>query len=187
MRIKLLSSLEKCFLDEDVACKTEYQGGTMLLNEMFHFQIGYASDASTTCGAIFCYLSVESELADYISISRIEVVPVQYPAYFDKENRDFLRTEPGLYPDVLQPLDSNGRLIITSHLKSLMVEVNTGGKVPAGKYPITFCFTEDNDEKKQQRVTFELEIIDAELPEQELMFTQWLHCDSLKANINPRK
>lgn len=179
MLIRILSSLEKCFLDEDIEAKMEYTHGSMLKNELFHFQVGYSSSVRKY-NHFPCYLTVESELADYIKISRIEVVPVQNPVYNFSDEKSFLRSEPGLYPDVMQPLEANGRLIVTNYLKSLMVEVDTEGKVPAGKYPVTFCFTKDNKEKTQHRATFELEIIDQELPEQKLMNAHWFHCDSLK-------
>lgn len=51
-------------------------------------------------------------------------------AAFDRYSDDyFLRKTPGLYPDVMQPVGADGRLIAPASLKALMVEVDTGGKV----------------------------------------------------------
>lgn len=179
MRIKLISSLEKCFLDESIDNKKEYSSGSCLKNELFHFGLCY------TCGADqrdntdgewknFAYLKVDSPIAEYVRVTRVEVVPVQHAGWNDG---NYLRTEPGLYPDVMQPLESDGRLIASYNLKSLMVEVDTKGEVEAGIYPITFTVTPDIGE--ECTATFNLEIINAELPEQKLKFTQWFYTDCL--------
>lgn len=171
MKVKLISSLEKCFLDESISDKKEYKKGSCFKNELFHFCVCYQAEDERS----YPVLTVESEISDYVRVSRIEVVPVQHA--FDRYSDDyFLRKTPGLYPDVMQPIGADGRLIAPTNLKALMVEVDTEGKVPAGIYPITFCFNEYGQEYRQ---TFELEIIDAFLPKQETVYTQWFYCDCL--------
>jgi len=182
MKIKILSSLEKCFLDDDIEQKQEFVSASCLKNELFHFEICYKS--SPQYGSGYAYLSVESEISDYVKVSRIEPVPVQLAARPWSDDV-FISKKPGLYPDVLQPLEENRRLAVADNLRSLMVEVEPKGEIKAGIYPITFCFdfvhTYTNELKDQYKVTFNLEIIDALLPEQELKFTQWFYCDSLKS------
>lgn len=182
MKIKILSSLEKCFLNEAVAQKQEFVKASCLKNELFHFEICYQS--SPEHGSGYAYLSIESEIADYVNVKRIEPVPVQLAARPWSDDV-FISKKPGLYPDVLQPLEENKRLAVADNLRSLMVEVDTKGEIEAGVYPITFCFDfahkYTNEIKGQYKVTFNLEIIDAFLPEQELKFTQWFYCDSLKS------
>lgn len=171
MQVKVISSLEKCFLDESISDKKEYKKGSCFKNELFHFCVCYQAEDERS----YPVLTVESEISDYVRVSRIEVVPVQHA--FDRYSDDyFLRKTPGLYPDVMQPIGADGRLIAPTNLKALMVEVDTEGKVPAGIYPITFCFNEYGQEYRQ---TFELEIIDAFLPKQETVYTQWFYCDCL--------
>ena len=171
MKVKLISSLEKCFLDESISDKKEYKKGSCFKNELFHFCVCYQAEDERS----YPVLTVESEISDYVRVSRIEVVPVQHA--FDRYSDDyFLRKTPGLYPDVMQPIGADGRLIAPTNLKALMVEVDSAGKVPAGIYPITFCFNEYGQECRQ---TFELEIIDAFLPKQETVYTQWFYCDCL--------
>lgn len=182
MKLKIISSLEKCFLNESAAQKQEYTKGSCLKNELFHFEICYQASDKNSTG--YAYLSVESEIADYVNISRIEPVSVQL-ASRPWSDDVFISKQPGLYPDVLQPLEENKRFAVADNLRSLMVEVDPKGEVKAGVYPITFCFdfahTYTNEIKGQYKVTFNLEIIDAFLPEQELKFTQWFYCDSLKS------
>lgn len=177
MQFKLISSLEKCFLDESIDSKKEYLNACCLKNEIFHFGIAYSNaDEQRT---EYVYLSVESPIKEYIEVKKVERVPVQFAAKNDCKDDGYLRTEPGLYPDFLQDLPANGRLAVSVYLKSLFVEVNLKGEVEAGIYPITFCFTENTKEAKKHRVTFSLEVIDAMLPEQDIIVTQWLHCDCL--------
>lgn len=176
MKFKLISSLEKCFLDEKIESKAEYLSASCFKNEMFHFGLAYCSSNDLT---EYVYLSVESPLKEYITVRKVACVPVQFAAKPQCKNNGYLRTEPGLYPDFLQPLPSKGPLSVSSQLRSLFIEVDTKGQVCAGKYPITFCFTENNAERTKHTLTFTLEIIDAFLPENDHIFTQWFHCDCL--------
>lgn len=181
MKFKLISALEKCFLDESIEQKTEYTKGSCLKNELFHFGICFQEDvfAAEWDWNTYMYLKVDSPIAEYVRVTRVEPVPVQLAANNSADD-DYLRLTPGLYPDVMQPLEPNNRVIAAANLRSLMVEVDPKGEVEAGTYPITFVFTEEAKNKAVYEVTFELEIIDAFLPEQELKFTQWFHCDGLK-------
>ena len=172
MKLKTISSLEKCFLDEDIDQKKEYKRATMLKNEIFHFCIAYVNEE----GRDFFNFKIESEIADYISAERIETVPLRQAANPAHADEFFLRKTPGLYPDLLQPLEQNKRLIVTNQLKALMIEIDPAGNVPAGAYTVKFVFENANEKYSKY---FEIEIIDAELPEQDLIYTQWFYCDSL--------
>lgn len=176
MKFKLISSLEKCFLDESIDEKIEYSKGSCFKNEMFHFGVAYCS---TEIRSEYAYLSVESSLKEYITVRKVANVPVQFAAKPECKNNDYLRTEPGLYPDFLQPLPKDGRFVVPNTLRSLYIEVDTKGEIDAGIYPITLCFTENVPEKTKHKVTFMLEIIDELLPEIDFIFTQWFHCDCL--------
>lgn len=172
MKLKTISSLEKCFLDEDIDQKKEYKRATMLKNEIFHFCIAYVNEE----GRDFFNFKIESEIADYINAERIETVPVRHAANSAHADEFFLRKTLGLYPDLLQPLEQNKRLIVTNQLKALMIEIDPAGNVPAGAYTVKLIF---ENEKEKYSKSFEIEIIDAKLPEQDLIYTQWFYCDSL--------
>lgn len=173
MQLKTISSLEKCFLDEGIDSKKEYKKATVLKNELFHFCVAYRSES----GRVFAHLKLESEISDYINISRIESVPVRFAADPDFRDDFYLRDTPGLYPDLLQPLGQDNRLIVYTQTKALMAEVDVRPEIPAGKYPIRLSF---ETESETYSTEFELEIINAVLPFQSLIYTQWFYCDSLK-------
>lgn len=45
MSVKNFSSIEKCFLDEDFSNKQVYAKVSCLLNEKYHFTVGFAIGA----------------------------------------------------------------------------------------------------------------------------------------------
>lgn len=100
MLLKTISSLEKCFLDEGIDSKKEYKKATVLKNELFHFCVAYRSES----GRVFAHLKLESEISDYINISRIESVPVRFAADPDFRDDFYLRILRGFIPTFCNPL-----------------------------------------------------------------------------------
>ena len=180
MKLKSISGLEKCFLTESADEKKEYSQGSCLQNELYHFEVCFQAENNAETG--YANVTVESELAERVRLWRIEPVPVQFPARPGSDDL-FLSKKPGLYPDLLQPLEENGRVAISTNLRSLMVEVDVKQGTKPGVYPITLCFEpaypHNKETRETCRVTFSLEVINAVLPPQELKFTQWFHCDGL--------
>jgi tRNA modification GTPase TrmE len=123
MRIKLISSLEKCFLDDNIDLKQEFTRGSCFKNEIFRFGCCYILDeiCDNKRNAV---LTVDSPLAEYVTVRRVEQIPVQMPVCRLNYDDDYIRTTPGLYPDVLLPLEENPRVILTNTLKSTLKTVN---------------------------------------------------------------
>ena len=148
------------------------------MNERFGFIVGYGEGHS--CGwSHYLKLEVASPIKDFITVRRIEHVPVHNPCCFGEKDDNYLRTTPGLYPDLLVPVRPQDRIVIGANYESLYVEVDPCGKIPAGEYPIEIKFTEI-DGTPYGEAAFTLEIIGAELPEQELIHTEWFYCDCLQ-------
>ena len=123
--------------------------------------------------------AIESPIAEYIKVRKVELVPSLMPDYKTGVNKNCLRSEPGLFPDLLVPLDENENIyLVSGQLKSLWLTIDLRGKPIAGTYPITVIFKDENEDVFATK-SINIEVIDAELPEQELIFTQWFHCDSL--------
>lgn len=178
MTFKLISALEKCFLDDDINSKEEYKSGSCLKGELFRFGVCYIAE-KVCISAIPMLLTVKSEIAEHISVKKVEHVPVKLPVYRSEANKDYLCTAPGLYPDLLTPLNRHGRLTLSNNLESLFVEVDTKRIDRAGVYPIELVFSDFNDKSIISSTTFNLEIIDRALPKQDLIYTQWFYCDCL--------
>ncbi len=172
---KLLPSTEKCFWDEKIENKPEMNSVSMLKNERLNFQFAYAvKDAEWH--AKLLSLEIESDIKDFVSVSRIENLPVYLPALPDADPSGLLRTEPGLYPDLLIPMEDQYKLWVSEkELRSLMVTVE--GDVPAGEHYITLKAMDG--ETCLFSATENVTVIDAYLPESSLIHTEWFHCDCL--------
>lgn len=179
MKIKLISALEKCFLDENIDSKKEYRQGSCFKNEIFRFACAYIIKDRPCFNKESYILSIKSPIKEYVSVRKVENVPVLMAVTGSGCDEDFLRRTPGLYPDLLVPLSKDNRIGFTSNLQSLFIEVDTKGVVKAGVYPIEITFANPETDEVVLSEVFTLEILDAMLPEQELKFTQWFYTDCL--------
>ena len=177
LRAKIISSLEKCFLDETVPVKTPLGKISMLKNERYSFQVCY-DRTDIIDSKVIVYLDVESPLADVIKVTKVQHIPSSMPTYNIRVDDNYLRTAPGLYPDLLEPIREKDRLVSDKNLRTLWFEIAPEGKMEAGTYPIKITLTNEKGEVEVELET-EVEIINAELPKQDLIMTQWFYTDCL--------
>jgi len=169
-----LSSLAKVFLNGIYG--GSFSGGSMLLNEEYAYQVGYTLDG---VGKVDLTVTVDSPLAEFISLRLVGNVPSELPAFPDADD-NYLQKSPGLFPDPLYPLKENVVEGIPGAFHALWVTVRPEGRALPGSYPVRITFSnEELDICETAEVT--LEIIDASLPEQELIYTQWFHADCIAA------
>jgi len=121
-----------------------------------------------------------SSLAPYIQVWQVDHVPVKMAAEPGRCDTDHLRTTPGLYPDLLTPLREDRRLMLCENLESLYFELDGKGEIPAGEYTVTVTLNDEATGEAVDTASVLLTVIDAELPAQEIIVTQWLHCDCLQ-------
>ena len=178
MKIKTVSSLEKCFLDENIEDKKELKSGSALKGERYHFLVCYEDSAETGWNK-YVKVKILSELAEYVKISRVEHVPVHMPRIVGLDDDNYLRKTPGLYPDLLIPITEGELFPLSYNLESLFVEVDAAEELKAGVYPINMII-EDADGTPLATTEFSLEIINATSPEQELIYSQWFYTDCLQ-------
>ncbi|MBQ9785364.1 MAG: DUF4091 domain-containing protein [Clostridia bacterium] len=175
---KIVSSVEKCFLDDSIERFDALTEISMLENERLSLQLFHtAVDAAHL--ETLCKLTFDGALAPYATVRTVEQVPVLVPCFPGASDDNYLRTAPGLYPDVLQPLHYGGQiLVIQNLLKSAWIEIDPAGALEAGVYPLTVTLT-DKDGEVVATQTVSIEVIGARLPEDDMIFTQWFHCDCL--------
>lgn len=171
------SSLQRVFLDGkcDLTC---YNKASALKGERFSYQIAYKSS-----DRFFAKIKIDSPLSSYVTIRQVGNVPSELPV-FKSDCKYYERTEAGLFPDVLYPIKSDEILIKPNNWYSLWITVELPDTIEAGKYNIDIemiC----NDEKVSSN-TFVLTVINAALPKQELIYTQWFHCDSIANYYNTK-
>lgn len=177
LTLQTVSSLEKIFPDQPFVPKVTLTRDTMLLNERYSFQIAYYLEAMF---AVEATLQISGQLAQYVTVRKVECVPCMHPS--DPDQDDFvLRLTPGLYPDLLKPVEKS--LSLYSHAwSSLWVTVSEDCPLPAGDYPLQFTFS--NGQELLGSCEFTVQRLDAKLPEQKLIYTQWLHTDCIANYYN---
>ena len=178
---RLVSSLEKPFLEDNILQFKELKKLRILKNERASFQLLYTR---TSCSdhniRAFVKPVVKGELAQYITMRSLVNIPSTLAAYPDRLDTKYLKTTPGLYPDLLQPVHNKGDIsVFYNQLRSLWFELDVKGEVEAGVYPITIEIHNKKTDEVIAAHELEVKIMDASLPEQELIVTQWFHCDCL--------
>lgn len=173
IEIKVLSSLEKVFLNSHEQWQ-EISVGNMLKSEKFSFQIAVKLKSSVY-GKIKADIRIESKLEKYIKIKEVKSVPSEMPAFSDFDD-NYLTTQPGLFPDLL--VDSSNLSLVTGQWRAIWVIVDSIEEVNSGKYNIGINIVVDSF-GINENINFELEIIDAILPKQSLIHTEWFYCDCI--------
>lgn len=170
---RCLHSLEKVFADDSLRA-APYRRGSALRGETYAFQVAYRAPRLTKHIEVSAY----SPLGGRVSLRAVGLSPSELPSQYDHDD-NVLRATPGLYPDPLFPIrEGHGVTGFRNHWRSVWVTVETDADTPAGIHPVAVRFASETGELLGEE-RFELEIVDAELPPQTLLHTEWFHCDCL--------
>ena len=173
LETRLLSSLVKVFADEELKAKS-WTKGYMLSNEVYSFQVAYRWQGPMVKNI---NVRIDSELSPWITVRKVELLPSEMPCYWDHDD-NILRSTPGLYPDLLRPIDEDGLTFLPNQWRSIWITIDPESEAKAGSYSIAVIF-ENQEGEELGRELFEIELIGKELPKQTLIHTQWFHCDCL--------
>ena len=186
IQTKIISSLEKVFIDRNIQTYPQLKRLSALRGERINFQI---ATTYVTKGSPAAYIApkfmpkLSGELAKYADLRQIMYVPVTFTHHMYGFDDNYLKTEPGLYPDVLRPLYYGGTITFAKDgLNSVWVEINIPKDMAAGVYD--FTIEVDGGEFGQTSSTLTVEVIDAVLPDEDIYFTQWFHSDCLANYYN---
>ena len=169
MKTILLSSLNKVFKDKEPN-SSEFSSFSSLKNENFSFQLAVLAESEDNTELS---VALSSPLAEDITAYEIKNIPAGTTRYEDSDDFHF-SADIKEFPDLLMPVDGTVSLK-KGEWTSIWFEYKPS-KPLTGKQKITINLTcGDVSEEK----VFELNIIDAELPKQELLFTNWFHNDCL--------
>lgn len=186
IQTKIVSSMEKCFADSDIGAFATLTHLSALKNERISFQLLYTDDTNDTTlpyRSTNFALQIEGVPQEVVSVRRVDCVPVTIPCLVEGCDDNYLRTSPGLYPDLLSPLQYGGVSVMRHQLQSVWIELDMNGRLPAGEHPVTIKLTNSSGEAQAQN-TLTLTVINALLPPQEMIFTQWFHTDCLANYYN---
>ena len=139
---RIISPLEKVFYDDKLSAFPKYAASSALLGEKHSLSVAYRLDDTTESayfdGGIFVKLT--GDAAKGASVYTVEHVPAVFacPAY-EKPDR-YLRRAPGLYPDVLKPIDEKTSLVPVQNIThSLWIELDTD-KMLSGDHTLIVSF-----------------------------------------------
>lgn len=165
-----VSSLQRVFLDGRCDL-TEHNCDSVLKGERYSYQIAYKSSEK-----FFAEIVIDSPLSQFITVRSVGNVPSELPVY--KSDCEFCeRNEPGLFPDVLFPIENNRVLIKRQNYYALWITVDLPKETDAGDYEINIKLKKDGETISEN--IFGLHVINAVLPEQKFIYTQWFHSDSI--------
>lgn len=182
IKTKITSSLEKPFLDQHVEDFPTLSRISALRGERISFQILFESDKGDGNGWAsrnVLSIDVEGDAKELVTIRSVQSVPVELPVNPNNYDDQYLRTTPGLYPDVLRPLPYGGCFIAKHNLLAAAwvdVEIPYDSEL-SGESTLSFTFKGEDDLECSASIV--IDVIPATLPEQTMYLTQWFHCDSL--------
>lgn len=122
----------------------------------------------------------------------VELVPSDFTVY-DGFDDDFITKEPGLFPDLLTPLDSPYVRLIPHQYRSVWISFELADSTPAGDYAVRISVRAPakrfnnrggveypgEGEAREYNFLFTLSVGCVKLPPSKLIHTEWFHVDCL--------
>ena len=114
---------------------------------------------------------------------RVTQVPVRFPC-FPEHDGGYLRTTPGLFPDLLEDITEKTHLRAYKDIWSAVwLDIQPTGDTLPGKKTLTLTM-QDMEGKVLAQQVFRFEILPGLLPQQEIIHARWLHADCLAQYYN---
>ena len=187
LQLKAMSSLEKCFIDDNLADKQEMNNFTIFRNQPLVYQVGlYCEDRIARHYNERGTVQMDGPLAKYANVRTVISVANHHPCMPNADDR-YIRRTPGLYPDLLRPLHyDHGLTLMPKYLHSLWIEVNVPDNFPAGSYPLTLSLVSKETDEIFGSVTVTVRVLDMALPPQTLIHTEWFYTDCIAVHYRVR-
>ena len=184
LKTKLISSLSRVFVDSSIDDFAPIEKLSALKGERISFQLAHQR-VMEEGENMYHYRELFTPklsglLAKYATLREVKNVGVELPIVPGNSDEHFERTTPGLYPDVLRPLHYGGKTIAKTTLPtSIWIDITIpedASEIGESELKIEMV-NEGGEVKNTESLT--VDVIDTVLPEQDLILTQWFHCDSL--------
>ena len=179
-KAKLISSLEKVFIDENIEKYDEIKHLSVLKGERFSVQLIYVDEGEdyTFDRRPLLELKLGGVLAQYASVRDVRNVPVDRPISPERHDDQYLRKEPGIYPDLLTPLRYGGKVVpARDKLRSLWIEIEPPMNI-TGEQALSITLSQGGIEFLY---SVSVTIIPIGLSDEGPIFTQWFYSDCLAA------
>ena len=191
MQTRIVSSLERCFLNSDIQLFNELKEDTIFKNQVYSFQMLVQAEDLKGMYRIYRIVpQIESEINDYVTVREVVPLPSEMPALPNHDD-GVERVTPGLYPELLRPIKYDGIMnILPNQAKSIFITVDPKGEI-YGDFQIKvkiFGATYDEGLKATEELlgeqTLTLSIKNASLPKQDTIFSQWFYADCVADYYN---
>lgn len=174
MKTVLLSSLCKVFKDKEPNAN-EFTSFSSLKNENFSFQVAYLPETNDETEPV---IKINSALAEDITVYFVRNISAGKNTRNGFDSFCYSSTVKE-FPDLLQPL--GGKLKLKKgNWYSFWVEYKPTRDI-VGEHKIAVEITADGE---TQTKVFTLNILNRQLPKQELLFTNWFHNDCICTYYN---
>ncbi len=172
LKIKKVTSLEKVFPKKEPTGAGWKDTISVLQGETMSFQIAYLwKEPGKQRGKVCVHAPKEVS----VQVRTVGLVPCAYPCHQETDEQ-YLTTEPGLYPDLLQEVTEFGFSAISGQWRSLWVEVKA---LEAGTHQVEVELKSLFEGVFCEKVIINIEVIPAQLPKNPILHTEWFHCDCL--------
>jgi len=172
-------ALEKVLPEAEPRALDPRLGPSAFAGETVAFQVAFRPPATRSLNAIgrvVAELTVDGPAT--AGAFRVELVPVSLPA-FPVHDDGYLRDTPGLYPDLLRPLDSGEPFVpLLAGWSSVWIEVTPHADADRDVAVTVTLRAESTGELLFQHVQA-VEVVPEPLPELGIVHTEWLHADAL--------
>lgn len=174
INVRNVSSLEKILPGTELNA-AEINEASCLKGERFSYQIALMGNTPMQlCKRLD--IAIKSELEEKIKIYEVDNVAVNMPVYIEHCDNRYITRQAAVIPDILS--DNDGTVSVpTNTFKVLWVCIDAD--VVPGSYEIVISFNDGDEVYGESR--FSLKVIDAVLPKQSLVFTEWFHSDCLSS------
>ncbi|MBO5945658.1 MAG: DUF4091 domain-containing protein [Clostridia bacterium] len=178
---KIVSSLEKIFPDERIEKYPTLERISALKGERVSVQLVYTYENMEGSPKL-TYVRrakpiLSGKIAEIATFKNVRCVPVTYLVHAEGLDDNMERTTPGLFPDVIEPLRYEGSVnLVPSVIFNNWIEFDIPKDYEAGEY--TFSVKIDFAGIVAE-ASVVIEVIDATLPDEDIYFTQWFHCDCI--------
>ncbi len=177
LQLRTLSSLAKVFPDKIYGKATRLCD--VARGAQVSFQIAYRSIDRMAHKYLCNYgLRIKSTLSDKINLFRVENAVSTFPIQLSLPKTQLLTKRPGIFPDPLIPFSMGEALHVSRDVwHSLWISIDITNDTVIGKHGVEIEFIREG--RVVETAKFTVNVHEAVLPEQKLIFTQWLHCDCI--------
>lgn len=175
----LCDSLEKVFPDERPRPLNTELPLVGYAGERTSFQIAlYADPAGAPDALRAAAITVSGPDGTSARLHQVELVPVSHPAAAHVDPAEYLRTEPGLFPDLLRPMaPGEAAELVPGRWHSIWVILDLDSTLATQNGQVAVTVTLDGAEPIAR--TLPIEIVGGSLAPLDIVNTHWFHADGL--------